>query len=121
MIRCRSTSSTKVAASQTSWSTVVAPFCTLSRAPYRKPVRCASVEAMWNTLSLLMPSRGGSALFAATTVLWVCITPLGSPVVPEVKISSVTSLGSGRSSPSSAGSTRSSHGVAMKSSNEDVP
>src|SRR5712692_2811035 len=29
-----------------------------------------------------------------STVLDVCMTPLGSPVVPEVKITSVTALGS---------------------------
>src|SRR5687767_7797488 len=114
-MRCSSTSSTNRAGSQTSWNTPVAPFCTASRPPYRKPVRCANVDAMWITLSDVMPSRSGSGLFAATRVLWVCITPFGSPVVPEVKISRVTSFGSGRSSASSAGSRRSSHGVAMNS------
>ena len=52
---------------------------------------------MWITLSLLTPSRAGIGSFAATSVLCVCMTPLGSPVVPEVKISRVTSFGSGRS------------------------
>ena len=55
----------------------------------------------------------GSGGIAATRELWVCITPLGSPVVPEVKISRVTSFASGRRAVNSAGSRRSSHGVVM--------
>ena len=70
------------------------------------------------TLSLLTPSRSGSGALAATRVLWVCMTPLGSPVVPEVNISSVTSFGSGRSAASSAGSRRCSHGVSMNDSQD---
>ena len=73
---------------------------------------------MWMTLSLVTPSRSGSGAIAATSVLWVCMTPLGSPVVPEVNISNVTSFGSGRTVESSAGSRRSSHGVAMNDSQD---
>ena len=78
-------------------------------------MRCANVEAMWITLSALTPSRSGSGALAAISVLCVCITPFGSPVVPEVKMTSVTSFGSGRSAANSAGSRRCSHGVSMNS------
>ena len=52
---CSAISSTNLAGSQMSCRTPVAPFWTGSRAPYRKPVRWARVEAMWITLSLVMP------------------------------------------------------------------
>ena len=81
-------------------------------------MRWANVDAMWMTSSFDTPSRSGRVRSAATSVLCVCITPLGSPVVPDVKMSSVTSFASGRSAASSAGSRRSSHGVAMNSSHE---
>ncbi len=82
-------------------------------------MRCANVDAMWITSSGPTPSRSGSGAFAAIRVLWVCTTPFGSPVVPDVKISSVGSFASGRTAASSAGSRRSSHGVPANSSHEE--
>ncbi len=55
--------------------------------------------------------RIGSA--PAEIVLAVCITPFGSPVVPEVNISSMTSFGSGRKRPSS-GAQRLAVGAAVE-------
>ena len=72
------------------------------------------MDAMWITLSLADAEPLRAAARSPRRACCGCAcTPLGSPVVPEVKISSVTSFGSGRSAASSAGSRRSSHGVAM--------
>ena len=52
---------------------------------------------MWMTMFSSMPMRPGIGASAASVALWVCMTPLGSPVVPEVKMSRATSSASGRS------------------------
>ena len=52
--------------------------------PYMKPVWCAIGEAIRITSSAPELQPLGIGQMLAISVLAVCITPLGSPVVPEV-------------------------------------
>ncbi|MFJ9367126.1 hypothetical protein ACIRRA_22260 [Nocardia sp. NPDC101769] len=83
----------------TSWVTVLsggAEVNAIFRVPGEQTPPLETIAPMWMTLAAVMPTRAGSGSLAANNVLCVCITPFGSPVVPEVKITNVMSLGSGR-------------------------
>ncbi len=70
--------------SQMSCSTACAPSTTGIISPYMKPVWWAIGEAISTTSSVPRCSRPAYGMMLASSVLAVCITPLGSPVVPEV-------------------------------------
>ena len=65
-------------------------FTTLARSmmgiisPYMKPVWCAIGEAISTTSSAPSAIRCAYGMMFDISVLAVCITPLGSPAVPEV-------------------------------------
>jgi hypothetical protein len=52
--------------------------------PYMKPVWCAIGEAISTTSSAAQCMRSAYGTMFDISVLAECITPLGSPVVPEV-------------------------------------
>lgn len=72
------------AAVNTSWSTAVAPSITGRTSPYMKPSWWAIGEGMWMIASPPRCSRSAKGPRLESMVLDVCITPLGSPVVPDV-------------------------------------
>ena len=53
-----------------------------------------------------------------STVFDVCMTPLGSPVVPEVKVTSLTALGS--VPPNGRRPARASHAVSSNEANDSM-
>ena len=67
-----------------SCSTAVQPSITGSTMPYMKPNWCASGEGMWMTSAAPSPRRSAKGRRFDSMVLELCITPLGSPVVPLV-------------------------------------
>ena len=77
-------SSSARAGSQMSCSTTLALSMIGIMSPYMKPVWCAIGEAISTTSSAPRRSRCAYGMMLAMVVLAVCITPLGSPVVPEV-------------------------------------
>ena len=70
--------------SHTSCSTALACSRMGMMSPYMKPVWCAMGEAIRITSSAPRCRRSAYGTILAITVLAECITPLGSPVVPEV-------------------------------------
>ena len=70
--------------SHTSCSTTLARSMIGIIRPYMKPVWCAIGDAISTTSSCVRSRRSAYGTMLAISVLAECITPLGSPVVPEV-------------------------------------